>query len=62
MDAGALIASIVFAVSTVWMLISGSAGIRLDLWRREDEPLVYWSVVALGLLGTAVTLVMAFRG
>jgi hypothetical protein len=61
MNVGLLIAGIGMSCLTAWMLISGSAGTTREMWRREDEPIVYWSVLGIGAVAALLLLALSLR-
>ena len=60
MSAGPLLAGVALAGLTIWMLLTGSAGTSRDMWRRDDEPLVYWAVIGIGVLASGALLMFGF--
>jgi len=61
MDIAALIVAAFAAIVLFGMLKTG-AGSPGGGFTREDEPAIYWTIFAVGLLGEGVLLYRAFSG
>ena len=56
-----LVVGILVAGRTIFALFSGSASADNKGLVREDEPMIYWLVIAMGLVGSIVLFATAYH-
>ena len=56
-----LVVGILVAGRTIFALFSGSASADNKGLLREDEPMIYWLVIAMGLVGSIVLFATAYH-
>jgi hypothetical protein len=62
MNVAALVVGLLGVFAVGHALVSGSAAADGEGFRREDEPLLYWSITAAGAAITCFLLYLGFSG
>ena len=50
METGALVVGILLGILTIRALVVGGASVGGDALRRDEEPLIYWTIVIVSAL------------
>ena len=56
-----LVVGILVAGRTIFALFSGSASVDNKGLLRKDEPMTYWLIIAIGLVGSIVLFATAYH-
>jgi hypothetical protein len=61
-EIGPLLVGVLIAILTIAALVTGSGSVGWEGLRRDEDPLIYWAIVLVGIASSALLIWKSLRG